>query len=77
MRDPAVDQGNAAVHDLTPQPPSETIVENLHAWAEITDLCLMLRRAVLARTVPEEQLDTRLFAEIREWKERQWRTTPP
>jgi hypothetical protein len=32
-----------------PQPPSETIVENLHAWAEITDLCLMLRRAVLAR----------------------------
>ena len=57
-------------------PAAERAADNLSAWADITNLCLMLRRAVLAQSVPEDQLEERLFAEIRERKERAWRTTP-
>lgn len=55
---------------------SEQAAKNLAAWAEITDLCLALRRAVLAQSIPAEEVEARLFAEIRERKERAWRTTP-
>lgn len=54
----------------------EQAARNLAAWAEITGLCLALRRAVLAQSVPADQVEARLFAEIRERKERAWRTTP-
>lgn len=57
-------------------PFSERAARNLQSWAEITELCLALRRAVLAQSVPAEQVEERLFAEIRERKERAWRTTP-
>lgn len=57
-------------------PLSERAARNLRAWAEITELCLALRRAVLAQSVPREQVEERLFAEIRERKERAWQTTP-
>ncbi len=52
---------------------SQAITDNLYAWAEVTDLCLMLKRSVLAASVPEGQLERELFLRIREWKERQWR----
>jgi hypothetical protein len=52
---------------------SDKVTKNLYAWAELTDLCLMLKRSVLAATVPEERLEHELFLSIREWKERQWR----
>jgi hypothetical protein len=57
-------------------PLSEQAAKNLAAWAEITNLCLALRRAVLAQSIPSEQVEARLFAEIRERKERAWRMTP-
>ncbi len=54
-------------------PLSEKVTKNLYAWAELTDLCLMLKRSVLAASVPEERLEHELFLSIRESKERQWR----
>jgi predicted nucleotidyltransferase len=50
----------------------ETAAKNLYAWAELTDLCLQLRRAVLREFVPEHLIEEKLFADIRAFKERQW-----
>jgi hypothetical protein len=54
----------------------KTIENNLYAWAELTDLCLCLKRSVLALTFPEEKVEEALFRSIREHKENQWRTSP-
>jgi hypothetical protein len=51
----------------------EAAAKNLYAWAELTDLCLQLRRAVLAATLPDDQVEQELFSSIREFKERAWR----
>ena len=58
------------------EPKAQTIRDNLQAWAEVTDLCLLLRRAVLRAILPDEEVEKRLFAEIREHKEARWRTSP-
>ena len=49
---------------------------NLLKWAEVTDLCLLLRRAVLQATLADNEADRRLFKEIREMKEERWHTSP-
>lgn len=46
--------------------------ENLDRWAEITTLAIELRKAVLAREVGEEEAESRVWAEIRERKEKEW-----
>ncbi|MEK7747951.1 MAG: hypothetical protein AAB300_02600 [Nitrospirota bacterium] len=53
----------------------KTIEKNLYAWAELTDLCLCLKRSVLALTIPKENVEEALFRGIREYKEEQWRTS--
>ena len=58
---------------MTEKTLSDKVTKNLYAWAELTDLCLMLKRSVLAMSVPEKRLERELFLRIREWKERQWR----
>ena len=52
------------------------ITENLLQCAELTDLCLRLRYAVLRQGYPDEEAERRLFSEIREAKERAWRKIP-
>jgi len=52
------------------------IAANLMRWAEITELCLALRKAVLKRQfphLPPAEIEKRLWQEIRKQKERAWK----
>lgn len=51
------------------------IAANLARWAEVTELCLSLRKAVLKRqfqALSFPEIEKRLWQEIRKQKERKW-----
>lgn len=52
---------------------AERITENLMRCAELTELCLELRCAVLKQSYPEQEARRMVKREILEAKERRWR----
>ncbi|RMH37846.1 MAG: hypothetical protein D6690_01780 [Nitrospirae bacterium] len=51
---------------------SQRITARLRQAAELTELCLALRKAVVRRDFPHEDADARVMREIRLAKERAW-----
>lgn len=49
------------------------ITKNLLECAELTDLCLQLRIAVLRQEWPEQEALRKVMREVRQAKERAWR----
>lgn len=52
------------------------ITENLLRTAELTDLCLKLRLAVLKTTCSDREAREKLMSEVRQAKEWAWRRSP-
>jgi len=52
------------------------ITENLLRCAELTDLCMQLRLAVLKQESPDREARQKVMSEVRQAKERAWRRNP-
>jgi hypothetical protein len=52
---------------------SRRITENLLRCAELTDLCLQLRLAVLRQEYPDHEARQKVMSEVRQAKEQVWR----
>ena len=48
------------------------ITENLLRCAELTDLCMQLRLAVLKQESPDREARQKVMSEVRQAKERAW-----
>ncbi len=59
--------------DKTDTVESRRITENLLRCAELTDLCLQLRLAVLRREYPDHEARQKVMSEVRQAKEQVWR----
>lgn len=59
---------------------SERLRRNIQTWAEVTDLCLELRKAVLKAKIgigDDAELTRRVLAEIVAIKEKEWTLMQP
>jgi len=52
------------------------VTSNLLLCGELTALCLELRKAVLRRIHPDQDVEKMVLAEIMQSKERAWRRNP-
>ena len=52
------------------------MAERLNRWAEITELAIELRKAVLSLRVSRAEAEGLVWREIREAKEKAWTTAP-
>lgn len=55
---------------------SDQLAANLDRWAELTALCIELRKALLAGTGTEGDIERRVWTGLRENKERAWTNSP-
>jgi hypothetical protein len=62
--------------DSTDAVESRRITENLLRCAELTDLCLQLRLAVLKQEYLDHEARQKVMSEVRQAKEQAWRRNP-